>query len=86
MCEHKNFEAKVAVARLEDTGQFMAEITVRCTECDVPFQFLGLEAGIDTQGAKVSLDGLEARIAIVPEGARPNPLQRMAFNVNRFDG
>ncbi|WP_439392342.1 hypothetical protein ACRQ5Q_22365 [Bradyrhizobium sp. PMVTL-01] len=86
MCKHMNFAAQVNVARMEDTGQFMADITVRCSECNVPFQFLGMEAGIDTHGARVSVDGLEARIAICPQGARPNPLQRMAFNVKRFDG
>ncbi|MGZ5988752.1 MAG: hypothetical protein ACXWLZ_06860 [Rhizomicrobium sp.] len=85
-CEHHNFHAKVGVARLEDTKQFMAEITVHCTDCGTKFQFLGLEPGIDTQGARVSIDGLEANIAICPEGARPSPLQRMAFNVNKFDG
>jgi hypothetical protein len=86
MCEHKEFKACVAVARLEDVGRFMAEITVHCAECGLPFQFLGLEPGIDTDGARVSLDGLEANIAICPQGARPNPLQRIAFNVKSFDG
>lgn len=86
MCEHRDFQANVCIARLEDTGGFVAEITVRCTECDTPFQFLGLQPGLDTQGASVSIDGLEARIAISPQGAKPNPLQRMSFGVNRFDG
>lgn len=84
MCEHHNFAAKVSVARLEDPGKrpgFMAEITVRCTECDTPFQFLGLEPGCDTQGARVSIDGLEACIAIVPQGEAPNPLDRLLFNI-----
>lgn len=84
-CKHENFHAKVDIDRLEDTGQFMAGITVKCTQCNKPFQFLGLEPGVDTGGARVSVDGLEARIAICPEGARPNPLQRMSFNINRFD-
>ena len=83
MCKHEQFEAHVKVARLEDTGGFIAEITVKCTQCSTPFQFLGLQAGIDTQGAMVSLDGLEARIAIAPEGAKPTPFQRMAFGVRR---
>jgi len=85
MCKHESFAAKVGVARMEDTGQFMAEITVHCAQCDLPFQFMGLEPGIDTQGARVSVDGLEARIAISPRGAKPSPLQRMAFNVSKFD-
>jgi hypothetical protein len=87
-CKHMNFAAHVGVARLEGTAgrpmSFMAEITVKCTECGTPFEFLGLEPGIDTQGAKVSMDGQEARIAIVPKGTRPNPLHRLGFGVRSF--
>lgn len=86
MCDHHNFHANVRVARLEDTRGFMAEITIKCSECAKPFQFLGLEPGVDTQGARVSVDGLEANIAICPQGSKPSPLQRMAFNVSKFDG
>lgn len=90
-CEHNEFRASVAVARLtgEDGGPvtgYVAEIKIECAECGKQFQFLGLEPGMDTQGARVSIDGLEANIAISPEGAMPNPLQRMAYNVRRFDG
>lgn len=85
-CEHHNFKAAVKVACLEDTKQFVAEIVIGCSDCGRPFQFLGLEPGVDTQGARVSMDGLEANIAICPEGSRPSPLQRMAFNINKFDG
>ena len=80
-----NFDAKVGVARLENVGRFMAEIRIRCTDCDTPFQFRGLEAGCDTDGARVSIDGLEVNIAIVPQGAAPNPFQRLAYNLGRFD-
>lgn len=86
MCKHENFKANVRVARLEDTGQFVAEITVACAQCGKPFQFLGLEPGVDTQGARVIIDGLEANIAICPQGAQPSPLQRMAFDIRKFDG
>lgn len=85
-CVHMNFAATVGVARLEDnpggaiTG-FNAEIRVHCADCGQKFQFLGLEPGMDTQGARCSMDGLEARIAISPEGSRPNPLQRMAYGI-----
>lgn len=64
----------------------MAEIRIQCRDCRTPFQFLGLEPGIDMQGARVSIDGLEANIAIVPNGTRPSPLQKMAFNIKGFDG
>lgn len=78
MCKHHEFSASVKVARLEDTGRFMAEVTVRCSECGEPFQFLGLEPGVHLDGARVSIDGLEANLAICPASAKPSPLQRMA--------
>lgn len=81
MCPHMNFRAKVDVIRLADSGGYMADITINCEDCGIAMQFLGLPPGLDTQGATVSLDGKEARIAISPEGTIPNPLQRMAYGV-----
>lgn len=83
-CQHKEFAANVTVARLEDSGKFIAEIKVSCAQCQTPFQFLGLQPGFDFNGATVSLDGLEANIAIAPQGIVPNPLQTM-MNGRRFD-
>lgn len=90
-CLHTNFAASVAVGRLtlKDGGPvtgYVAEIRVKCADCGKPFQFLGLDPGYDNQGARVSLDGLEANIALAPEGERPNPLQRMAYSVGSFNG
>ncbi len=83
-CAHHNFDAKVAVGRLEDSGRFIAEVRIHCVDCKTPFQFLGLQPGLDLDGARVSMDGLEANIAICPQGARPNPFQRIAFNIEGF--
>jgi hypothetical protein len=85
-CEHINFECYVKVNRLEDTGQFCVDMNVNCLDCGIPFEFLGLQPGLDLQGATCSLDALEAHLAIIPKGLKPNPLHRMAFKVNRFDG
>lgn len=88
-CAHMNFKANVKVARLEDMKQFSAEICIECAECGRKFQFLGLQPGIDLQGARVSVDGLEARLAISPEGEQPSPLDRMMINIGtapRLDG
>lgn len=80
-CQHMNFAATVNVARLEDSGRFMAGIRVRCAECGLPFQFLGLEPGIDPRDARVSVDGLEANIGICPQGAEPSPLDNIMINI-----
>lgn len=85
-CKHEDFKADVRVARLEDSGGFMAEIRIKCAQCELPFEFQGLKPGIDLQGARVSIDGQEANIAISPKGSRPNPLQRMIVNIRKFDG
>lgn len=82
-CQHnKNHrvEAKIACFKDRPNG-FMAELRIFCGDCGKPFQFLGLEPGLDTQGARVSIDGLEASIAISPEGALPSPMQRMSYNM-----
>lgn len=90
-CQHQNFTANVKVNRLEDektkaVNQYLADVTIQCTQCRVHFQFLGLKPGLNLQGAAVSIDGLEARLAICPNDERPNPLQKMAYGVEKFDG
>lgn len=81
-CKHMNFEAFVQVSRIEDQGRFVAEIRIRCKDCEAPFQFMGLKPGFDFNGASCSLDGLEANIGIHPQGAQPNPLrQLMGYSV-----
>lgn len=76
-CQHENFDAAVAVTRIVDKGRFLAEIKIKCRDCGVPMQFMGLNEGLNYNQASVSLDGLEARIGIYPQGVRPNPLQTM---------
>jgi hypothetical protein len=66
--DHKDFAAIVAVARLLDTGRFSAEIRVKCVECDEPFRFLGVGAGLSPYVPLTSLDGLELRAPIEPQG------------------
>lgn len=71
-CEHEEFDAHVEVNRLEDIGAFAADVTIRCRQCQTPFQFLGLPQGIGFTVATCSADSLEARLPIAPrsEGER----------------
>jgi hypothetical protein len=64
MCAHEQFDALVTVSRLEDSGRFMADVRVNCSQCGEPFRFLGLPTGLDLNSASVSVDGEEARLAI----------------------
>lgn len=74
-CKHMTFDAKCAVGRIENNGRFMLEVKVHCFDCGAPFQFLGLPPGLNFDGATVSLDGLEASLAMCPAGLQPTPLQ-----------
>ena len=65
-CKHENFEARVEVTRIEDTGLFAADVTIKCRDCWRPFCFEGLPMGVKQHGATVGAFGLEARLAIVP--------------------
>lgn len=76
-CKHENFSADVAVARLSDVGKFVSDIKIHCADCGIPMQFKGVAAGYNADGAAVSIDGLELRIGICPQGAEPNPLNLM---------
>ena len=69
-CCHEQFRADVKVARLEDSGKFMAEIQVRCVQCDEPFRFVGLRAGVSFERPMVSIDELELHAPIEPEGEK----------------
>lgn len=72
-CDHKNFEADVAVNRVTegDAGpviRFMADVRVKCAECGTPSRFIGLPAGMDYNSPCVSVDACEARMPIAPKG------------------
>lgn len=80
-CPHMNFSAHVVVNRIEDNGRFAADVRIKCADCGLPFQFMGLEPGLDANGARVSLDGLEARMAICPQGQVPSPMDGFIINI-----
>jgi hypothetical protein len=67
-CKHPGFMADVTVNRLDDTGRFTADVRIQCDVCGKKMRFLGLPMGLDLNGAAVSPDGTEARLAIHPIG------------------
>lgn len=79
MAEHcihnKGHVAEVEVAYLEDTGRYSTGIKIRCVDCGQPFRFIGLPLGLNLNGATMSIDGLEARLAIMPADRVPSPLE-----------
>jgi hypothetical protein len=67
-CIHPDFSADCTVNRFADTGRFNVEVRVRCRACGESFRFLGLPAGLLTESPATSVDGLELRAPIEPEG------------------
>lgn len=72
-CEHLNFSCECDVNRLSSekdgpVNRYCLDVRVKCTECGLPFRFIGLPTGIDLNGAAVSIDGTEGRFAIAPKG------------------
>lgn len=79
-CAHEDFSTFVNIARLLDSGKFCAEITIRCTVCDSPFRFICPDAGVAWDRPVVSVDGLELRAPIEPEG-QPQMHARVSFQM-----
>jgi len=78
VCKHNEaHNARVEINYMEDTGDFQACVFIECAKCGKPFQFLGLPLGLSLVGAAMSVDGVEARLAIAPVGAVPHPLAQV---------
>ena len=69
-CPHKEFRAQVNVNRFEDTGKFLAEITVTCLRCQIPMRFIGVAAGLGWSQPTCSIDALVLNAPIEPELVR----------------
>lgn len=68
-CKHENFHAHVEVNRIEDIGRFTADIRIRCRECDLPFEFVGVgECGSSYEFPTVDPSAQELRVPIKPKG------------------
>ncbi len=91
-CEHEAFFVNTNIARMPAVEggpivRFQANVTIVCDQCQTPFRFIGLPAGVDLNGAAVSIDGCEARLAIAPKGEVITPLHStevQGFTVRRM--
>lgn len=85
-CPHESFNASVDVNRLVDSGRFSADVRISCAQCGVPMRFIGLPGGLDLNGASVSADATEARLAIAPKGEVIPPLANViGFSVRKAE-
>jgi len=80
-CKHEAFAAACRVCVLEDSGRWILEVSVKCSKCELPFQFKGLPPGLNLNGVSMSIDGLEANLAICPQGAELSPLDMIGYKI-----
>jgi hypothetical protein len=68
-CKHENFECHVDVNRIEDIGRFTADVRIKCSQCNLPFEFVGIdECGLSYEHPTVNPSAQELRIPIKPKG------------------
>lgn len=78
-CQHLNFAAYVSVDRIckgdvtEKPSAFLCEVRVRCIECQIPFEFVGVNAGLLWDRPCCDASAQELRIPIQPKGVKLLP-------------
>lgn len=86
-CKHEAFDGKVSINRIEDIKGFMADITIQCAQCKIPFRFRGMKQGLSYDEPMMSIDGTEARLPIGPANQIPNPITGVTgFQIKRKEG
>lgn len=66
-CKHLNFETESKVGRLFEEGKpdvitgYRLDLVVRCKDCGLPFEFIGLPGGYHFNAPTVNIDGTELR-------------------------
>ncbi|GAB3156366.1 hypothetical protein GCM10027258_62690 [Amycolatopsis stemonae] len=91
-CPHTVFIGDVQVGRLTETDDgpviaFSADIKIKCAQCDEPFRFMGLPAGILRSRPAVSIDETELRAPIRPASSDPDfGLGIPGFSINYREG
>jgi len=84
-CKHEDFRADIAVNRLEDSGAFVADIRIHCTQCKEPFVFPPLPVGLVCDEARINMDGTELRLPLKPK-SQMHWNAFAGFNVRRERG
>lgn len=71
-CKHFNFETDTSVSRLHEDGTpeditgYRLDLIVRCVDCGLPFEFVGLPGGYHINNPTVNFDATELRCPIKP--------------------
>lgn len=71
-CKHFNFEAGTKVSRITSEEEpnvvkdYLLEVIVKCKDCGLPFEFIGLPGGLSFKKPMMGAFGFEARLPIIP--------------------
>lgn len=75
-CPHKDFAVDVEVNRLTTEGgpveAFSADVRIRCADCDEPFRFIGVPAGVLPGRPACSIDEAVVHLPIRPASSDPD--------------
>lgn len=84
-CKHKHFYADVRVARITDEGQddnpdaeikaYIADVQVKCNECGIEFQFVGIEGGFNWNYPTTNVDATKVNLPMIPSN-RPRIIDK----------
>ncbi len=80
-CNHADFEAQVDVTRLMDSGNYAADVSIKCAHCSKKFCFIGAPAGLSFVRPMVNVDGTQLRCPIEPEGDEKKLHTRLRFEI-----
>jgi hypothetical protein len=81
-CAHERFSADVKVARIGDGDpirNFVAEVSVRCDDCGLPFHFVGPDSGFSFRRPTVNVGATTLHAPTAP-GEGPMP-ERIRYEV-----
>jgi hypothetical protein len=82
-CPHTELASEARIVKFDDTQQFMAEFTVRCALCGIPFRFLGPPTGLSMTHPTVDVPATTLHAPIAPgERAIADVPGRLSFMLN----
>lgn len=83
-CPHTKFRAHVQVHKFSDGSNLVVELTVKCSQCGEPIQFVGLDPISSLQKPYMSLNGRTAYIPGAYFSMSLTPLELAAVQVKGY--
>lgn len=85
-CNHDDLHFHLGHHHFGDTNVHQLDISAKCNKCGIRMRFIGFPPGVSFTHPTADLDGLEARIPMVPENEVPDTEITASFvKPPRFD-